>query len=72
LIGWERRNVYRYLTRNLLGKRPLGKTRTWENNIKMDLKEAVFEDRGWIELSPDSVQLSALVFRVLNFRILLK
>jgi hypothetical protein len=25
MVGWERRNVYRNMTRNLLGKQPLGK-----------------------------------------------
>lgn len=60
-------NVYRNLTRNLPGKRSLGKTRTWENNISTDLKEVVYEDRGWIELYLERVQWRAL----LKFRALL-
>jgi hypothetical protein len=36
----EGRGVYRVLVRKPEGKRPLGSPkRTWEDNIKMDLKE---------------------------------
>jgi hypothetical protein len=32
------------------GKRPFGSTCTWEDNIKMVLKEIGFEDVDWIHL----------------------
>jgi hypothetical protein len=36
----ERGDVYRVLVKKPEGKRPLGRpTRTWEDNIKMDLQE---------------------------------
>jgi hypothetical protein len=36
----EKRNACRILVRKLEGKRPLGRPRrTWEDNIKMSLKE---------------------------------
>jgi hypothetical protein len=39
----ERRGAYRALVGKLEGRRPLGKPRrTWEDNIKMDLREV-----GW-------------------------
>jgi len=35
----ERRGLYRVLVGKPEGKRPLGRTRHWEDNIKMDLQE---------------------------------
>jgi hypothetical protein len=37
----------------------------------MDFKEIVCEDRLWIELAQDRVQLWALVLEALNLRLLL-
>jgi hypothetical protein len=38
-------NVYKILVENPGGKRPLGKPkRWWEDNIKMNLQEAEWED----------------------------
>jgi hypothetical protein len=40
---WERRGAYRALVGKPEGRRPVGRSRlTWEDNIKMDLREA-----GW-------------------------
>jgi hypothetical protein len=39
------RNVYNVLLRKPEGKRPIGRHRhTWEDNIKLDLSDIVFED----------------------------
>jgi hypothetical protein len=45
------RDVYRVLVGKTEGKRPLGRPwRRWEDNIKMDLKEAGCGGIDWIEL----------------------
>jgi hypothetical protein len=44
--------------------------RTWENNIRMDLKVVVYGDWRSNDLSMDSVQWRALVLGVLNFWVL--
>jgi hypothetical protein len=50
----ERRGVYRVLVRKPERKRPLERPKcTWEDNIKMDLKEVRFGDMDWIELAQD-------------------
>jgi len=39
------------------GKRPHGRPRRrWEDNIRMDLREIVWEDVGWIHLPQDTGQ----------------
>jgi hypothetical protein len=58
------------LARKPDGKRPLGKPRrTWEGNIKIDLKEKGWKGVNWVHLSQDTDQWRALVNRVLNFRV---
>ncbi|KAJ4450746.1 hypothetical protein ANN_02176 [Periplaneta americana] len=53
----ESRNAYRVLLGSLEGKRPLGKQRrTWEDNIKMHLREVGYDDREWINLAQDRDQ----------------
>jgi hypothetical protein len=45
------RNGYKILVGKLERKRSLGSPkRTWEKNIKMDMKEIGYEDTGWIYL----------------------
>ena len=47
----EGRGVYRVLVGKPEGKRPLGRPRRrWEDNIKMGLKEVVWESMDWIFL----------------------
>jgi hypothetical protein len=49
--------VYRVLVGRPEGKRPLGRPRLrWENNIKLDLREIVFDGANWIKLAQDRVQ----------------
>jgi hypothetical protein len=58
------------LVGNPEGKRPLRiPRRTWENNIKMDLRETGLEGVDWIHVAQDSVQWQALVNTVMNLRV---
>jgi hypothetical protein len=48
----EKRNAYRILVGKPEGKRPLGRPRRrWVDNIKMDLREIVWDGVDWIEPS---------------------
>jgi hypothetical protein len=50
------------------GKRSLGRIRRrWEDNIKMDLKEAGCGGMDWIELTQDGDRRRAFVTAVMNF-----
>ena len=65
----EGRGVHRVLVGKPEGKRPLGRPRRrWEDNIKMDLREA---RRGgdWMELAQDRDRWPALVDKMMNFRV---
>jgi len=64
----ERRGVHRVLVGKPQGKRPLGRPRRWEDNIKMDLRE-VGAVGDWMELAQDRDRLRALVNTVMNFRV---
>jgi hypothetical protein len=49
------------------GKRPLGRPRRkWVDNIKIDLREIVFDGMDWIDLAQDRNQWMALVNTVIN------
>ncbi|KAJ4432459.1 hypothetical protein ANN_21078 [Periplaneta americana] len=66
LMG-ESRNAYRVLVGRPEGKKPLGRLRrSWEDNIKMDLREVGYDGRDWINLAQDRDQwrqMSRLEFR---------
>jgi hypothetical protein len=52
------------------GKRPLGRPRrTWEDNIKLDLREIGIDGAKWIQPAQDMVQWRACVNTVMNFRV---
>ena len=52
------------------GKRPLGRSRyRWEDNIEMDLQEAVCGVMDWIELAQNRDKWRVLVGAVMNFRV---
>jgi hypothetical protein len=61
------RGVYRVLVGRPEGKRPLGRPRCrWEDNIKMHLREIIFDGTNWILLPQDRVQWRAFVSMVMN------
>jgi hypothetical protein len=63
----EKRNAYRILFGKLERTRPLGRPRhRWVDNIKMDLREIVWDGADWIDLAQDRDQWRALVNTVLN------
>jgi hypothetical protein len=48
------RGVYRVLVGRHEGKRPLGRPRcSWEDDIKMDLRELVVNGANWTQLAQD-------------------
>ncbi|KAJ4430607.1 hypothetical protein ANN_19195 [Periplaneta americana] len=64
------RNAYRVLVGRPEGKRPLGRPRRrWEDNIKMDLREAGYDERDWIDLAQDRDQWRAYVRAAMNLRV---
>jgi hypothetical protein len=64
------RGVYRVLVGRPEGKILLGRPRrTWEDNIKLDLREIGIEGANWIRLAQDRVQLRAFVNMVMNLRV---
>ncbi|KAJ4432124.1 hypothetical protein ANN_20740 [Periplaneta americana] len=66
----ESRNAYRVLVGRPEGKRPLGRPRrTWEDNIKMDLREMGYNGRDWINLVQDRDRWRAYVRAAMNLRV---
>jgi hypothetical protein len=66
----EKRNAYRILVGKPERKRPLGRTkRRWVDNIKMELREIGWDDKGWIDLAQDRGQWWALMNTVMNLRV---
>jgi hypothetical protein len=69
----EMRSVYRILVGNPKGKRSYGRPRrSWEYNIRRDLREIEWEGVDWIHLAQDRDQWWAPVNTVMNFRVPLK
>jgi hypothetical protein len=49
-------------------KRPLGRRRRrWEDNIRMDLREIVWENVDWMRLTQDRDDWQVFVFSVMTF-----
>jgi hypothetical protein len=66
----EKRNACRILVGKPEGKRPLGRSRRRRvDNIKMDLREIVWDGVNWIDMAQDRGQWRALVNTVLNLRV---
>jgi hypothetical protein len=63
----EKKNAYNILVGNLEGKRPLGRPRSRrEDNIRMYLREVVWDDVDWMDMAQDRDQWQALVNMVMN------
>jgi hypothetical protein len=63
-------NACNILVRKPEGKRSLGRSRSkWESNIRMDLREIVWEYVDWMHLTQDRDQWRALVNTVNNLRV---
>jgi hypothetical protein len=53
----EMRNAYKILVGKPEGKRPLGRSRhRWEGNIRMDLREVMWEGVDWMYLAQNMDQ----------------
>jgi hypothetical protein len=66
----EKRNTHRILVGKPEGKRPLGRPRCrWVGNIKMDIRESVWDGMDWIDMAQDRDQWRALVNTVINLRV---
>jgi hypothetical protein len=66
----EGRSFFRVLVGRPEGKRPLGRLRrSWEDNIKMDLREIGIYGANWIQLAQDRVQWRGFVNTVTNLRV---
>ena len=66
----QSRNTYRVLVGKPEEKRPLGRPRcTYEDNIKMDLREVGCDLGDWIALAGDRYQLWAYVRVVMNLQV---
>jgi hypothetical protein len=65
----EKMNAYRILVGKPEGKRPLRRQRRrWMYNIKIDIREIVWDDTDWIDLAQDRNQWRALVNTVMNIK----
>jgi hypothetical protein len=52
-MNGEKRNAYRILVGKPEGKRPLGRLiYKWVDNVKMDLRDTVWDGMDWIDLAP--------------------
>ena len=66
----QSRNAYRAVLGKPEGKRPLRRPRRrWEDNIKMDLREARCDPRDWIALTEGRDQWRGYVRAVMNLRV---
>jgi hypothetical protein len=63
-------NAYRILVGKPKGKRPLGRSRhRWVDNIKIDLREIVWDRVDWTNLAEDRDQWRALVNTIMNLQV---
>jgi hypothetical protein len=66
----EGTSIYRVLVLKPEGKRPLGRPRcSWEDNIKMDLRETGIEGAKWIRLAQDRVRWRDFLSTVMNLQV---
>jgi hypothetical protein len=66
----EGRGVYMVLVVRPECKTPLGRrSRRWEGNINLDLREIGINGANWIRLAQDRVQWRAFVNTIMNLRV---
>jgi hypothetical protein len=66
----EKRDACRILVGKLEGKKRLGKPRRrWLDKVKIDFGEIGWSVMDWIDLAQDRDQWSALMTKVMNFRV---
>ena len=66
----EGRSVFKIVTGETTGKRPLGRPRRrWEDNIRMDLEEIGINGSNWVDSAQDRDYWRALVNVTLNLRV---
>jgi hypothetical protein len=69
----EMRNTYKFFLAKPYAKRILGSPRPrWEDNIRTDLTDTMWEVVEWIHLAQKRDQWRALVQAVMNLRVLQK
>jgi hypothetical protein len=67
----EERKVYKVLVAKPEGKTPRGRPKhSWEDGIRMDLRETGLGGVNWIRLAQDRDRWRAVVSAVMNFRVL--
>jgi hypothetical protein len=65
-----KRNAHRILVGEPEGKRALGRPRRrWVDNIKIDIREIVWDGLDWTDLTQDLEEWRALVNMVMSFRV---
>ena len=66
----EGRSVFKVLTGNPTGKKPLGRPRCrWEDNIRMDLEVIGINAENWVYSVQDRNYWRALVNAALNLQV---
>jgi hypothetical protein len=67
----EDRKMYKVLVGKPKGKRPLGRQKpTWEDGIRMDLREIGLRGVDWIRLAKDRDRWRAVMSAVMKLRVL--
>jgi len=62
--------IYRVLVGRPEGKRPLGRPKhSWEDNIKLHIREIGIDGSNWIQLAQYRVRWRAFVNTVMNLRV---
>jgi hypothetical protein len=66
----EKKNTYRIMVGKPEGKKPLGRRRRrWVDNIKMDLREILWDGVNWTDLAQDRDQWRYLVNTAMSLRV---
>jgi hypothetical protein len=63
------KSAFKILTGKPAGKRPLGRPRRWEDNIRMDLEEIGINAGNWVDSTQNRDYWRALVNAALNLRV---